>query len=288
MQLALFQPEIDSSWSKMTIRHTQGAEPCTLVVPLTPSPLSLLDATTYQVSIFGTTAIGADMGEEASSFFSHHLKQDMRLLYIHGSGRREIPGSAYIPKQLNSLSLALNEGLQPQRIRFADAAPLLVTTTASEEELRLRLQVQHRGEDIIKRLRPNLHIDVGDVLQPFDEDTWSTLLVHTGTEGAQTVLIKCIFRCVRCLSLNADPDTGQYIQRSRQLYGLLAPDRRVNEAFKHKPVFGQYAFAGVSHSSMSMSLDPEVRLAHTDTFLQPAGAVIRVGDAVEVTERGQT
>lgn len=262
-QLALFRPEIDSSWSKLTIKHKSGLEPASISVPLTPSPLNLLNAATYQVSIFGTTAIGVDVGEEAANFFSHHLRTTVRLLYIGGSGRREIPGSAYVRGQLNPLSLALKEGLQLQRVRFADAAPLLVTSTASEEELRSRLPAQHRGEDIILRLRPNIHIDVGSVLPPWDEDTWSTVIAHTGKDGTEKIVIKCIFNCPRCLSLNADPDTGQYICRERQLYGYLAPDRRVNSVFPHKPCFGQYAFAG------------------------PAGAIIRVGDKIEITERKQ-
>ena len=263
-ELALFQPEIDSSWSKLTISHAQGLAPQTVTVPLTPSPLSLLKSTTYQVSVFGTTAIGVDVGEEAATYFSKHLRQDIRLLYIGGTGRREIPGSAYIPKQLSTLSLALKEGLQLQRVRFADAAPLLVTSTASETDTGLRLLPQHRGEDILLRLRPNVHIDVGDDLPAWDEDNWLTLVIQTGPRGTQKVIIKCIFKCVRCLSLNADLETGKYIERARQLYGHLAKDRRVNNRFPHKPVFGQYAFGG------------------------PAGAIIRVGDKVQVAERQQT
>lgn len=204
------------------------------------------------------------MGDDAASFFSHHLRTKVRLLYIGGSGRREIPGSAYVRGQLNPLSLALKEGLQLQRIRFADAAPLLVTSTASEQELRLRLPAQHRSEDIILRLRPNIHIDVGNLLPTWDEDTWSTVVAHTGRDGVEKIVIKCIFKCVRCLSLNADPDTGQYISRDRQLYGYLARDRRVNPAFPHKPCFGQYAFAG------------------------PAGAILRVGDRAEVIQRNSS
>ena len=183
------------------------------------------------MSIFGTTAIGIDLGDEPAAFFSKHLDQEVRLLSIGGTGRREIPGAAYIPSQRSALNLALQEGLQPQRIRFADAAPLLITSTASEEDARARLPPEHRKEDLIIRFRPNIHIDVKGQLPPYDEDNWSSLLVRSHSDETQEVTIKCIFKTVRCLSLNVDPDTGEMIHRDRQLYGLLASDRRVNDKF---------------------------------------------------------
>lgn len=260
-RLALFQPEIDDSWTNLKIRWTGSPSPQgSINVPLTPSPISLLGAKTFQVSVFGTTAIGVDVGDEVAAFFSGHLKVDVRLLFIGGTGRRDIPGAAYVGKRTDALTLALEEGLRPQRIRFADAAPLLVTSTASEHNARMRLPPTHRDEDVIQRFRPNIHVDVHNSLAPYDEDKWSTLMV-SADGGTHPVTIKCIFNCVRCLSLNADPDTGEMIPRQRQLYGLLASDRRVNPRFPHKPVFGQYAFAG------------------------PAGAILRIGDKVQVTER---
>jgi uncharacterized protein len=261
-KLALFHPEIDESWMNLTIRYKGDDAPkASIDVPLSPSPISLLGAKSYQVSVFGTTAIGVDVGDEVASFFSTRLHADVRLLFIGGTGRREIPGAAYVGKQGDALTLALEEGLRPQRIRFADAAPLLVTSTASERDALLRLPPEYRKEDVIQRLRPNIHIDVHNSLPAYDEDNWSTLSVATASNGSHVVTIKCIFNCVRCLSLNADPDTGQMVERRRQLYGLLASDRRINTRFPHKPVFGQYAFAG------------------------PAGAILRIGDIVKVTER---
>ncbi|RMZ84415.1 hypothetical protein DV738_g468, partial [Chaetothyriales sp. CBS 135597] len=262
-KLALLQPRIDETWTKLSITNVLGDPEDVLTVPLTPSPLFFLRSKSYQVSIFGTSAIGVDVGDAAAKWFSKHIGQNVRMLHIGGSGRREIPGAAYIGKQVNALSLALKEGLQPQRIRFADAAPLLVTSTSSEEETKSRLPPDFRREDIILRLRPNIHIDVRD-LPAFDEDHWSTLVINTGPNGSEEVTVKCIFKCVRCLSLNASPETGQMIMRERQLYGLLAKDRRVNEKFPQKPVFGQYAFAG------------------------PAGAFIRTGDKVKIAERSDS
>ncbi|KAI6908013.1 hypothetical protein KC355_g18658, partial [Hortaea werneckii] len=140
-------------------------------------------------------------------------------------------------------------------------APLLITSTASEEDARKRLPPAARGEDVIVRFRPNIHIDVGTEVESYDEDSWNMLTIRSQVDRAQEMSVRCLFRTVRCLSLNVDLEKGGMIATNRQLYGLLARDRRTNDKFPHKPVFGQYACAG------------------------PSGALLRVGDEVEVIER---
>jgi uncharacterized protein YcbX len=230
-RLCLFQPSIDDSWSKLTITHTTSFPSSSITLPLTPSPLSLLSSRSYKVNIFGTEALGVDMGQEAADFFSKHLEQDVRLLFIGGNGRREIPGAAYSPNDNMPRSLVAGDTLQQQRIRFADAAPLLVTSSVSEEDARSRLPKANRNEDVILRFRPNIHIDTEAELPPYDEDNWSILNIQT---ESGTVLVKCLFKTIRCLSLNVDMDRGVMAPRERQLYGLLARDRRVNDAFSRR------------------------------------------------------
>ncbi|GIZ47490.1 Mitochondrial amidoxime reducing component 2 [Cercospora beticola] len=261
-ELGLFHTMIDKAWSKLTITHIHAEERSAITIPLTPSPVSLFNSEVFQVSIFGTKAQGIDMGDEVSQYFSHHLGKQVKLLYIGGNGQREIPGAVFMPKhKYRALSIAVNDKLQPQRVRFADAAPLLITSSASEEDARQRLPPSARGEDLIVRFRPNIHVDVGNEVPPYDEDRWDLLTIRSKIDRAQEVSVRCLFRTVRCLSLNADLTKGSMITTNRQLYGLLAKDRRVNELFPHKPVFGQYACAG------------------------PSGAVLRVGDDVEITGR---
>ena len=233
-KLGLFRTAIDKSWSKLTITQTTASENSTITIPLTPSPLGLFNAANYHVSIFGTKAIGIDMGADVANFFSFHLDQPMRLLYIGGSGQREIPGAAFLPRSYRALSVSVNEKLQPQRIRFADAAPLLITSTASEEDARRRLPPAARGEDVIVRFRPNIHVDVGSKQEPYDEDTWNMLAIRSQIDPAQEVSVRCLFKTVRCLSLNADLSKGVMINTPNQLYGLLMKDRRVNEKFPRK------------------------------------------------------
>lgn len=232
--LGLFQTKIDKSWSKLTITHRSAEENATITIPLTPSPLSLFGATTYPVSIFGTNAVGIDMGDKIAKYFSDHMDLSIRLLYIGGNGHREIPGAVFVPKHYKAVSVSVNDKLQPQRIRFADAAPLLITSTASENDARQRLPLPARGEDVIVRFRPNLHVDVGTEQKPYDEDTWNMLAVRSQTDPAQEVSIRCLFRTTRCLSLNADLSKGGMVATPQQLYGLLMKDRRVNEKFPRK------------------------------------------------------
>lgn len=230
-QLGLFRTAIDKSWSKLTVTHTQAQENAVLVLPLTPSPLSLLNAATFQVSIFGTKAPGLDMGEDASRYFSYHLNQTVHLLYIGGNGQREIPGAAFFPKLYQAVSISVNDRLQPQRVRFADAAPLLITSTASEEDARRRLPAAARGEDLIVRFRPNIHVDVQGEQEPYDEDTWNMLSIKPKLDPEQEIMVRCLFRTVRCLSLNVDLSKGAMITTPNQLFGLLMKDRRVNPQF---------------------------------------------------------
>ena len=88
------------------------------------------------------------------------------------------------------------------------AAPLLITSTASEQDARSRLPVAYQNEDVIVRFRPNIHVDVKGQLPAYDEDNWSSLLVRSHSDEAQEVTIKCIFRTVRCLSLNVPTTHG--------------------------------------------------------------------------------
>jgi uncharacterized protein len=232
--LGLFQPSIDDNWSSLKVKHTIAQPESSITLPLTPSPISFLQSKSYALSIFGTRATGVDMGDEAARFFTKHIGSPTRLLYISGSGKREIPGLAYVPNNLSSVTIRTGDRLEPQRIRFADAAPFLVTSSASEENVRLRLPQDGRSEDVLIRFRSNIHIDVG-ATRAFDEDDWREVTILSEDGSTKKAIIRCIFKTPRCLSLNVDLKTGTTAPRDRQLYGLIAKDRRVNSAFSRMP-----------------------------------------------------
>ncbi|EXM34340.1 hypothetical protein FOTG_01198 [Fusarium oxysporum f. sp. vasinfectum 25433] len=122
-----------------------------------------------------------------------------------------------------------------QRVRFADAAPFLLTSSSSENEARSRLPPSCQADDIILRLRPNIHIDVGKDTPAFDEDNWRQLTVASEVHGPSKAFIRCMSQTTRCLSLNADLETGGGVRREKQLFGLLARDRRVLRSSPSKP-----------------------------------------------------
>lgn len=228
-KLALFHPSVDETWTQLTIRFVGVSPSPSLTVPLTPSPIGFWQARQYRLSIFGTSAIGIDMGEQSAAFFTQHLGFDVRLVFIGGNGRREIPGLRFARNWFEAQGL--DASYSSQQIKFADASPLLVTSTASEKATLERLPLAGRDEDILLRLRPNIHINVFDQLPAFDEDHWRTLKIRSHLNAGSEATIKCVYPCVRCLSINADTNNGNMSPRNRQLYGLLALDRRVNETF---------------------------------------------------------
>ena len=86
------------------------------------------------------------------------------------------------------------------------------------------------------RFRPNIHVDVGTEVESYDEDSWNMLTIRSQVDRAQEVSVRCLFRTVRCLSLNVDLEKGGMIATNRQLYGLLARDRRTNDKFPRKSI----------------------------------------------------
>lgn len=205
-------------------------------MPLVPSPLSSANAGQFRLNIFGTSAIGIDSGSDAAAFFSKHLSTEVRLVFIGNEGRRDIPGSPYDLDWLKVASRYTTESdgsRRSQKIKFADASPLLVTSTASEIETRSRLPVEKRHEDVILQFRPNLHVNTSNSLPAWDEDHWHILTICR-SETDERCTIRCFYPCVRCLSINADPLTGEMLPRDQQFYGLLARDRRVNKTFPRR------------------------------------------------------
>ncbi|KIW72811.1 hypothetical protein PV04_00983 [Phialophora macrospora] len=312
-KLCLFQPSIESSpasgpFSMLRVTYTlTGSE---ITFPLTPDPQTLQGAQEFVVEIFGTRTTGVDLGDDVAAWFSKHLEQKARLLYIGGSGigagigMRDIVAPQLIPRKPRPRTGLLSwlagtkrdqDELHTQKIQFADAAPLLVTTVSSEEDAKSRVpadaDAEEGGEDdVIIRFRSNIHIEntvpprattgrplsddetqVQLLAAPYAEDQWKTLEIISGATPSSTnaagkaleelpLRLDLVFNTVRCQSLNVDFRTGGLVPPEQQLFKLLAKDRRVNLMFPYKPCFGRYAFA------------------------EPFGRRIRVGDRVEIKE----
>ncbi|GBQ88074.1 MOSC domain-containing protein [Asaia krungthepensis] len=139
------------------------------VVP--PAP----DAPVRAVSVWKDHAIAArDAGDEAADWLSTQLDTPCRLVHMAEPDRAR-------PTDFGSVS-------------FADGFPLLVTNTASLDDLNTRL-----GEPVpMERFRPNIVIESET---PWGEDDWTRLRIGT-------VELELVKPCSRCIVTTIDQETG--------------------------------------------------------------------------------
>ena len=151
-----------------------------------------------------------DMGDLAAQWFSDFLGQKLRLVRFDPDHRR-------------LSNLKWTGGLEAPN-QFSDVYPLLVTSSASMDELNTRLSRAGHAAVGMERFRPN--IVLGGV-QAHDEDRVATLAVG---DAPDLVRLKLVKPCPRCPIPNIDPATalshpgvGDALQAYRQ-------DKRVNGA----------------------------------------------------------
>jgi len=142
-------------------------------------------------------------------------------------------------------------------VSFADGYPLLLANEASLEELNDRIG-DEKARVPMNRFRPNLVVSGAE---PFAEDMWRRIKIG-----------ETIFRvpkpCARCVIPTIDQDTGEF--DGKEPSRTLATFRRPRQVYPD--TFASYAFQG-----------NEV-LFGTNLIPENAGAVVRIGDDVEVLE----
>jgi len=129
-----------------------------------------------------------DMGALAAQWFSDFLGRGLRLVRFDPDQQR--------------LSDPRWTGEVQAENAFADAFPLLVTSTASLADLNQRLAARGEAAVTMQRFRPNL---VLDGLQAYDEDHIDELVVETAEGPVRLRLVK---PCTRCTIPNVDPTTA--------------------------------------------------------------------------------
>jgi uncharacterized protein len=166
-----------------------------------------------------------DMGALAAQWFSDFAGRPLRLARFDPEHRR--------------LSDRRWTGAHEAQTAFADGFALLVTSTASLDELNRRLQLQGARPVEMARFRPNL---VLDGIEAHDEDHVDRLEIDTPQGTVQLELVK---PCARCTIPGVDPQTG--VQGFEVIDALAAyrSDPRVDGA----ATFGMNAIVvgGVEH-----------------------------------------
>ncbi|MFJ3903055.1 MOSC domain-containing protein [Streptomyces sp. NPDC090025] len=203
-----------------------GREALTVEVPELSGPDG-----TVPVEVFGTTVVAVPAGPAADAWFSAYLGAEVRLLHMDDPATRRPVDPEY--------------ALPGETVSFADAYPLLVTTTASLDALNsLIAQGDHPDEGPLpmERFRPNV---VVDGTGPWAEDGWRRLSIGD-------VAFRVARSCGRCVVTTTDQWTGE---RGKEPLRTLAKHRKDGSRL----IFGQ-------------NLVPEHR------------GVIRIGDLVKILD----
>jgi uncharacterized protein len=167
-----------------------------LALPIRPAADLRLERQPYRV----WDSVGAALAHpEGSRWFSELLNEEVALLYMPDSERRDVNPNRARPGEI---------------VSFADAYPLLLMSEASLSDLNQRL-----AEPVdMRRFRPNLVISGGE---PYGEDNFSTVRI-----GALS--FRGVKRCERCVVTTVDPDTAaQGLEPLRTLSRYRLDDGKV-------------------------------------------------------------
>lgn len=129
-----------------------------------------------KIKLWDDNVTGVDMGDDAACWLSDYLGKTSRLIAIADKSIRQGKYKG-TPKS------------------FSDAAPLLLTSDASLNDLNRRLSVPV----LDRNFRPN--IVVAGEMEPFAEDFWDEIKIGD-------ISMQVAWGCSRCILTTVDPLTG--------------------------------------------------------------------------------
>ncbi len=189
--LSVFASRMDGGWS------IRGPHATDLFVADKPAEL-------VPVTVWDTPLQASAVDPAADAWFAKLLDADVRLVHLDDPTQRAVD-QAY--------------GRPDDRVTFADAYPLLLTTSASLRQLNewVAQTAQERDEPtpdplVMRRFRPSVVVD-GD--GPFAEDGWRR--VRLGGVSFRAVKL-----CDRCVMTTIDPFT---LTRGKEPIRTLARHR---------------------------------------------------------------
>jgi len=170
---------------------------------LIPLEINPIDLPKLRVGIWGDQCSARILPEAINQWFSYHLGQNLRLVFMPDTTRRRADGR-YAPPG--------------HHVSFADGFPYLIIGQASLDELNRRLEQPLP----MNRFRPNFVFTGG---QPFEEDLWKEFSInHQLFQGLKP--------CARCIITTTDQDTAI---RAAEPMKTMATFRK----FGNKILFGQ-------------------------------------------------
>ena len=216
-RMALIQPSLVYAGTSLAELVLSASGMAALHLPLTARDLAEVHA--INVRVWDDQVSAFDMGDAVSKWLTEFLGSSLgplRLVRFDDTHHR--PSSA-----------KWTQGL-PSHNQFSDGFPVLVTSTASLNELNARLQTQGEVAVDMRRFRANVVLGEEARLHPLnahDEDRIGTLTCDTEHEPAQLTPVK---PCPRCPIPNIDPDSGQSHPAVHDTLQAYRQDLRVNGA----------------------------------------------------------
>lgn len=170
--MAALRPQLSADGGKLTVSAPRGSD---LVHEVA------VDGPRIPVAVHSWQGEAVDQGDEAADWFTEALGTAVRLVRV--------------PPGLDRS----RDGRYPSRTGFADAYPILLTSTSSLDLLNDRILATGAEPVPMERFRPN--IVVGGWAEPHTED----LLDRLGIGGAELGFTK---KCKRCTVPLVDQETG--------------------------------------------------------------------------------
>ena len=220
-RMVLIQPELLAT----DMRLTAPGMPA-LHVPYEVDPAQSAQGGS-PIRVWKDTVSALDMGDVIAGWFTQFLETPCRLKRFDPNFRRIVD-----PKWT-----AGTESIT----QFADGFPVLVTSTASIEDLNQRLEAKGDAPVDARRFRPNLIIAGVD---SHDEDRIESLYIELHSDGgdggeAQEAELQMSKPCSRCPIPDIDPDTAECSGQVNPMLRSYRQDQRVGGAL----TFGMNAIA---------------------------------------------
>lgn len=140
------------------------------------------------VTVWGTALEALDCGVFFHDWFSSYLGTDARLV-------------CFDPEVVRQCSLRWTDG-HPVMTQFSDGFPLLITSTASLDDLNARMQRKGAPAIPMNRFRPNLILSG---LPAYEEDYVDTLTLG---EPGREIVLRLVKPCTRCSMPGIDQHSG--------------------------------------------------------------------------------
>ncbi|MFC3334372.1 MOSC domain-containing protein [Flavobacterium palustre] len=204
-ELALFQPEMDSEFLKITHKGKQSEALKVSVATDYPKLKSKI-----KVQIWEDEVEAYEVSDNANAWFSERLGFVAKLVYMPEENHRKVDPDYAVS--------ADNE------TAFSDGFPFLLIGQSSLDDLNSRLAIPVP----ILRFRPNIVFTGGEA---YEEETWKEFTIGS-------LVFYGVKPCGRCVMTTVDPENGNFA--GKEPLHTLSQYRKVGK----KVIFGQNVIAG--------------------------------------------